>query len=92
MKEHYKVDSSIVGDLLVGELPYWQVGVCKIELREYEQDKDEIMIRGENGHPIGEVELDEWRPSQIEEDEEVLDLKVLAEQVNEIIEDEHSEL
>jgi len=86
MNEKLKVGPGVIGDLLLGEVPFWQAGVCKVE-----DNEDEIVVRGENDHPVGTVELDEWTESPLD-GEDVLDLEVLAEEVNDIIEQEQDEL
>lgn len=84
-----KISSSVIGELILGELPFWQAGVCRVE-----HDDGAIVVRGENDHPVGSVKLSKYRdkPSVLGEGRMVLDLSAIADEVNEIAEEEHDEL
>jgi len=82
------VDASIVGELLLEELPYWDVGVCTIKVKEQNSD---ILVYGENNHLLTEVSTDVWRDGVLTDDK-VKDLEAIADNVNDAIREEHDAL
>jgi hypothetical protein len=45
--ESNKVDGGIIGELMLEEVEYWGVGVCKIV-----SNGDGVSVLGENDHPV----------------------------------------
>ena len=80
------VGPGVVGDLLIGELDSWHVGICKIE-----KDDDDLLVYGENGHVVGRVNTDVWTTSVLS-DTEVKDLDKIANMINSAIASEEDEL
>ena len=80
------VNINIVGDLLIGELDSWHVGICKIE-----KDDDDLLVYGENGHVVGRVNTDVWTTSVLS-DTEVKDLDKIAGMIDSAIASEEDEL
>lgn len=81
------VDASIIGELILGELPEWYVGVCRLE----HNDHGYIRVVGENDLTVGSVSTDHWRESTVNSGE-VHDLGEIAERVNNLIQREHDAL
>ena len=81
------VDSGIVGDLLIGELDSWHVGICKIE-----KDGGGLLVCGETGQVVDRVDTDVWTTSTLSEDTEVKDLAKIADTINSAIASEYGEL
>jgi len=81
------VDSGIVGDLLIGELDSWHVGICKIE-----KDGGDLLVCGETGQVVERVDTDVWTTSAIIEDTEVKSLAEIADTINSAIESECGDL
>lgn len=86
-----KIDGSIVGELLLGELPEWHVGVCTLVVYEPEDAEEEISVLGDGGHRVGRVSTDVWTESDLTGDR-VKDLAAIAEDVNDLIQREHDAL
>ena len=82
------VNSAIVGDLLIGELASWHVGICKIE----KDDDDRLIILGEDGQVVERVNTDVWTTSTLAQDTEVKDLAKIADKTNSTIASEYDEL
>ena len=80
------VGSGVVGDLLIGELDSWHVGICKIE-----KDDDDLLVYGENGHVVERVNTDVWKTSTLS-DTEVKDLDKIAGMIDSAIASEEDEL
>ena len=80
------VGPSIVGDLLIGELDSWHVGICKIK-----KDGDHLLVCGENGQVVERVDTDVWTTSGFY-DSAIKDLTKIADRVNEAIAAEYGEL
>ena len=80
------VGPGVVGDLLIGELDSWHVGICKIE-----KDDDDLLVSGESGHPVERVDTDVWTTSVLS-DTEVKDLAKIADTINSAIASEEDEL
>lgn len=86
-----RVSGGIVGELILGEVPEWYAGVCKVEVKD--DGSDTIVVRGENDHPVGEVDPNaKMRESVIDPESEVYNLEAVAEQVNRLIQKEHNRL
>ena len=81
------VGSGVVGDLLIGELDSWHVGICKIE-----KDDDDLLVYGENSHLIKRVDTDVWTTSTLFEGIEAKDLVKIADKINSVIASEEDEL
>lgn len=83
-----KVDASIIGELYLDEMPYWDVHVCRIKI-----DDGDVVIYSEDGHVIERIEPEMKPASDLwDDDSEVIDIESVAEKVNEVIELEHSQL
>jgi len=80
------VGPGVVGDLLIGELDSWHVGICKIE-----KDGEDLLVCGENGQVVERVDTDVWTKLALSETE-VKDLAKIADTVNSAIASEHGEL
>ena len=83
------VNSNIVGDLLIGELDNWYVGICEVKTRDTD---DQLTILGENRHVVGRIDTDVWTTSTLFPDTEVKDLAKIADKTNSAIAAEYSEL
>ena len=83
------IDPSIVGDLLIGDLDSWHVGICEVKTRDTD---DQLTILGENRHVVGRVDTDVWTTSTLFEDTEVKDLDKIADKINNAIASEYDEL
>ena len=80
------VGPGVVGDLLIGELDSWHVGICEVE-----KDGDQLLVCGENGHVVERVETDVWTTSGFY-DTAVKDLSRIADTINEAIAREYGAL
>ena len=80
------VNSAIVGDLLIGELDSWHLGICVVE-----KDDDDLLVCGENGHVVERIDTDVWTTSVLS-DTEVKDLDKIADKTNSAIAAEYCEL
>ena len=80
------VTSGIVGDLLIGELDSWHVGICEVV-----KDGDDLLVCGENGQVVERVDTDVWTTSVLSETE-VKDLAKIADTINSAIASEYGEL
>ena len=81
------VGPGVVGDLLIGELDSWHVGICKIE-----KDGSDLLVYGENGHLLKRVGTDVWTTSTLFPDTEVKDTAKIADMINSAIVSEFGEL
>ena len=80
------VGPGVVGDLLIGELDSWHVGICKIE-----KDDDDLLVCGENGHLVERIDTDVWKTAALS-DTEVKDLAKIADAINSAIASEYGAL
>lgn len=91
-----EVDGSIIGELLLDELPEWRLGVCRIEVEEGDgEEEEDIVVFGEGDHEVGRVTTDRWKKPEVPEivdQDEVKALGEIAEQVNRVIKKEHANL
>ena len=83
------VNSAIVGDLLIGELDSWHLGICAVKTRDTD---DQLTILGENGQVVDRVDTDVWTTSTLAYDAEVKDLATIADMVNSAIASEYGDL
>ena len=83
------VGPGVVGDLLIGELDSWHVGICEVKTLDTE---DELVILGQNNHVVGRVDTDVWTTSTLFPDTEVKDTAKIADMINSAIEAEYSEI
>ena len=83
------VNSNIVGDLLIGELDSWHVGICEVKTLDTE---DQLVILGQNRHVVGRIDTDVWTTSTLFPDTEVKDLAKIADAINSAIAAEYNEL
>ena len=81
------VNSNIVGDLLIGELDSWHVGICEVV-----KDDDDLLVCGENGQVVERVDTDVWTTSTLFDGIEVKDLVEIADTINSAIAAEYGEL
>ena len=80
------VGPGVVGDLLIGELDSWHVGICEVV-----KDDDDLLVYGENGHVVGRVNTDVWKTAALS-DTEVKDLDKIAGMIDSAIASEEDEL
>ena len=83
------VNINIVGDLLIGEIDSWHLGICEVKTGDTD---DQLIILGENGHVVGRVDTDVWTTSTLFDDTEVKDLAKIADKTNSAIAAEYSEI
>ena len=83
------VGPGVVGDLLIGELDNWYVGICEVKTRDTD---DQLTILGENRHVVGRIDTDVWTNSVLFPDTEVKDLAKIADKINNAIAAEYGEL
>ncbi|UBF23249.1 hypothetical protein M1M34_gp084 [Haloarcula tailed virus 2] len=83
-----KIDSGLVAELIMGELPEWYVGVCTVR---YDEVTEDMLVYGENDLMAGSVSTDVWTNSVITVSR-VKNTAVIADRVNGLIEAEHAEL
>ena len=81
------VNSAIVGDLLIGELDSWHLGICAVKTDGYN-----LLVCDENGQVVDRVDTDVWTTSTLAYDAEVKDLATIADMVNSAIASEYGEL
>jgi hypothetical protein len=81
------VNSAIVGDLLIGELDSWHLGICVVV-----KDGGDLLVCGGNGQVVGRVDTDVWTTSTLAYDAEVKDLATIADKINSAIASEYGEL
>ena len=82
------VGPGVVGDLLIGELDNWYVGICEVKTRDTD---DQLTILGENRHVVGRIDTDVWTTSTLS-DTEVKDLDKIAGMIDSAIASEEDEL
>ena len=80
------VGPGVVGDLLIGELDSWNVGICEVK-----KDDDDLLVYGENGHLVKRVNTDVWKTAALS-DTEVKDLAKIAGMIDSAIASEYDEL
>ena len=80
------VNSNIVGDLLIGELDSWHLGICEVK-----KDDDDLLVCGENGHAVERIDTDVWKTAALS-DTEVKDLAKIADTINGAIASEYGAL
>ena len=83
------VNSAIVGDLLIGEIDSWHLGICEVKTLDTE---DELVILGQNNHVVGRIDTDVWTNSVLFPDTEVKDLAKIADAINSAIASEYGAL
>ena len=81
------VNSAIVGDLLIGELDSWHLGICAVKTDGYN-----MLICDESGQVVDRVDTDVWTTSTLAYDAEVKDLATIADMVNSAIASEYGDL
>lgn len=79
MTERNHITAAILGDVINRQVPYWGIGVCTVR---YSDGREELYVNDENGHS-----LDSWSVPEYHDK-----LTELADEVNEAIEHEHSQL
>lgn len=88
-----KLDGSIVGELLLEELPEWWLGICRVEAQVNNNDDWEVVVYGENNHVIERVDITDYKkPSVLDPEQEVTDLYRVAQIVNTAVAEEYAEL
>ena len=83
-----KIDSSLIGELILGEIEEWWVGVCRVT---YDDESEEIKVYGENDHLVGEVSTDHWTESEVFQ-QDVKDTEKIASATQRAIEKEMAAL
>ena len=81
------VNSAIVGDLLIGELDSWHLGICEVV-----KDDDDLLVCGEDGRVVERVDTDVWTTSTLFDGIEAKDLAKIADKTNSAIASEYGEL
>ena len=81
------VGPGVVGDLLIGELDSWHVGICEVKTG----DTDDLLVYGENDHLVERIDTDVWTTSALS-DTEVKDLDKIAGMIDSAIASEEDEL
>ena len=81
------VGPGVVGDLLIGELDSWHVGICEVKTG----DTDDLLVYGENDHLVERIDTDVWKTAALS-DTEVKDLDKIAGMIDSAIESEEDEL
>ena len=81
------VNSNIVGDLLIGELDSWHLGICEVV-----KDDDDLLVCGEDGRVVERVNTDVWTTTTLFDGIEAKDLAKIADKINNAIAAEYSEL
>ena len=81
------VGPGVVGDLLIGELDSWHVGICEVKTG----DTDDLLVYGENDHLVERIDTDVWKTAALS-DTEVKDLDKIADMINSAIAAEYSEI
>ena len=81
------VNINIVGDLLIGELDSWHLGICEVV-----KDDDDLLVCGENGQVVERVDTDVWTTTTLFDGIEVKDLSKIADTINGAIASEYDEL
>ena len=81
------VGPGVVGDLLIGELDSWHVGICEVKTG----DTDDLLVYGENDHLVERIDTDVWKTSTLS-DTEVKDLDKIAGMIDSAIASEEDEL
>jgi len=81
------VSVGIVGDLLIGEIDSWHLGICVVG-----KDGDDLLVRDENGQVVDRVDTDVWTTATLFENTEVKDLAKIADKINSAIASECGEL
>ena len=81
------VGPGVVGDLLIGELDSWHVGICEVKTR----DTDDLLVYGENGHVVERIDTDVWKTAALS-DTEVKDLDKIAGMIDSAIASEYGAL
>jgi len=80
------VGPGVVGDLLIGELDSWNVGICEVK-----KDDDDLLVYGENGHVVERIDTDVWKTAALS-DTEVKDLDKIAGMIDSAIASEYGAL
>ena len=81
------VNFNIVGDLLIGELDSWHLGICEVV-----KDDDDLLVCDENGQVVERVDTDVWTTSTLFDGIEAKDLVKIADKTNSAIASEYGEL
>ena len=83
------VNFNIVGDLLIGELDSWHLGICEVKTGDTD---DQLIILGEDGRVVERVDTDVWTTSTPFENTEFKDLAEIADAINSAIASEYGAL
>ena len=81
------VNFNIVGDLLIGELDSWHLGICEVV-----KDDDDLLVCGEDGRVVERVDTDVWTTSTLFDGIEAKDLAKIADTINSAIASEYDDL
>ena len=82
------VNFNIVGDLLIGELDSWHLGICEVKTG----DTDDLLVCGEDGRIVERVNTDVWTTTTLFDGIEVKDLAEIADTINSAIASEYGAL
>ena len=78
------VNFNIVGDLLIGELDSWHLGICEVK-----KDDDDLLVCDEDGQVVERVDTDVWTTSTLFDGIEAKDLAKIADMINSAIASEY---
>ena len=78
------VNINIVGDLLIGELDSWHLGICEVV-----KDDDDLLVCDEDGQVVERVDTDVWTTSTLFDGIEAKDLAKIADMINSAIASEY---
>ena len=81
------VGPGVVGDLLIGELDSWHLGICEV----VKDDDDDLLVCGEDGQVVERIDTDVWTKSALS-GTEVKDLAEIADTINSAIASEYGAL
>lgn len=79
------VSGSLIGDLILGEVPVWEVGVCRLT---YDEGHDKVVVFGEGGDTIRSVACDEYQRESQLDGSLVVDCTAVAREVNGAVDEE----
>ena len=81
------VTPSLIGNVLIGELDSWHVGICEVR-----KDGNDLLVCGESGQVVERIDTDVWTTSTLFENSEVKDLTKIADRTNSAIASEFGDL
>lgn len=52
-----ELTGDLIGELILGELPEWHSGVCRVQ---YDEKNEDIVVHGENDHVVRRIDIAEY--------------------------------